>query len=315
MENNKKGFVATVFAKTSILMARSSLTRNNIFELASILGISRILHRTPVIFTHNETYEAMLERVNDTIPGLLDQYLIIKETVPEVARDEDFNLKCCIFENPNVLMEITDKFLHLTGLYYQSYKYFPAMQEELQNYLRRSSNNFSNLPKSTGKTFINCVHIRRGDFFDVGFHVADADFIKKAMNYIERRESRPNQKMVFIMFGDDLQFMKELFTDSIVSNEYTNHSNSIHFISQNSATEELVYSKNHCDTVFISAAHSTFGWWMGYFSKGNRVYFSDIRVTNDSVYKTGDLNPDDYYLPNWIPIEYNKEMMIVESTK
>ncbi|EGT34805.1 hypothetical protein CAEBREN_07015 [Caenorhabditis brenneri] len=50
---------------------------------------------------------------------------------------------------------------------------------------------------------------------------------------------------------------------------------------------------------------------MGYLSKGNRVYYSDIRVTNDSVYMDGELNPDDYYLPHWIPLKLDDKSNVV----
>lgn len=42
--------------------------------------------------------------------------------------------------------------------------------------------------------------------------------------------------------------------------------------------------KSKTELYKFSAAHSTFGWWMGYLSKGNQVYYADIRGTNDSVY-------------------------------
>lgn len=37
----------------------------------------------------------------------------------------------------------------------------------------------------------------------------------------------------------------------------------------------------------IPAPRSTFGWWIGYFSKGNKVYYLDIKYTGDHIFVTG----------------------------
>uniref|UniRef100_A0A1I7TW77 L-Fucosyltransferase n=1 Tax=Caenorhabditis tropicalis TaxID=1561998 RepID=A0A1I7TW77_9PELO len=65
----------------------------------------------------------------------------------------------------------------------------------------------------------------------------------------------------------------------------------------------------------VSASHSTFGWWMGYLSKGDKVYYTDIRATNDSRYLLGGFNPFDYYLPHWTPLKYDDDLNVIESKK
>lgn len=49
--------------------------------MASLLGISRVLNRTATFFVGNKDYLKMLNRVNETLPGLVDQFLIINGTV------------------------------------------------------------------------------------------------------------------------------------------------------------------------------------------------------------------------------------------
>ncbi|CAP38680.1 Protein CBG21998 [Caenorhabditis briggsae] len=77
------------------------------------------------------------------------------------------------------------------------------------------------------------------------------------------------------------------------------------FISKDSPSDSLLFSRHHCDVVMFTAPHSTFGWWMGYFSKGNQVYYTDIRYTNDTAIPQGVLIQDDYFPPHWIPVRYN----------
>ncbi|CAB07284.2 L-Fucosyltransferase [Caenorhabditis elegans] len=302
-ENEVNG--TPVFEERKFISSNFAVSKqlgNNIFELASILGISRVLHRTPVIFLQNSTYQYMLNRVIQSIPGLLEEFLVLNETVPDQVVWVDFNRKCCTFENPQKLKNWKlqeNEIIYLTGLYYQSFKYFPNMRSELRGFLE-TSEKFPTLPKSDNKNYVTCVHIRRSDFFDVGFHVGSEKSIREVIGYIKTNVTLlQDQKVSFVIFGDDINFMR-----SLIQNQVN------YYLSENSDSEDLAYAKKNCDAVFISSAHSTFGWWMGYLSKGNQVYYADIRGTNDSVYKTGDLKPDDYYLPHWIPVKVEADIFV-----
>ncbi|CCD65235.1 L-Fucosyltransferase [Caenorhabditis elegans] len=290
---------------------------NNIFEMASLLGISRVLNRTATFFVGNKDYLKMLNRVNETLPGLVDQFLIINGTVPPCARNTTFGTRCCVYEDPRVLANIDDQYLHITGIFLQSWKYFSNMKDELTGYLKKSGAKFGFLPKSDKNTHVNCVHVRKGDFQAVGFATADLKFVRSAIRFIEKKEKPKNLKQVAVLFGDNLEFLKSVINDYIFSNQ-TPHkkTNSTHFISQNMPADDLIYSKNHCDSVLISSPHSTFGWWIGYFSKGNKVYYMDIRETNDRVYRHGQLLPYDYFLPHWTPLKYASDnATVIESRK
>lgn len=54
-------------------------------------------------------------------------------------------------------------------------------------------------------------------------------------------------------------------------------------IMRNSPGADLAMSTGHCDVVLLTAPSSTFGFFMGYFSKGFRVYYRDIQTTTDAV--------------------------------
>uniref|UniRef100_A0A8R1HXZ8 Uncharacterized protein n=2 Tax=Caenorhabditis japonica TaxID=281687 RepID=A0A8R1HXZ8_CAEJA len=65
------------------------------------------------------------------------------------------------------------------------------------------------------------------------------------------------------------------------------------------------------------APSSTFGWWLGYLSKGQSVYYQDIRSTNDVNYKKGHMDPDDYFPPRWTSINLDGtsgEIVVVGKT-
>ncbi|CAL2036569.1 unnamed protein product [Caenorhabditis brenneri] len=261
---------------------------NHLFELSSILGIARSLNRTPVFFIEDNGYKKELLDTNQTIPGLIDQFLIINGKM-----------------NPRVLENINDKHIHLTGTLYQSFKYFPKMRDEQLRWLKKPTNDYAGLPKSDEKTHVTCVHARRGDFLAVGFQAADDHFIREALKYIEKKENIKNRRKVIVIFGDDVKFMKAIFNDTVLSNDKSaQNSTSTHFVSQNSPSDDMVYSKSNCEVVLISASHSSFGWWIGYFSLKNRVYYMDMRVYYVGALKVGKINIHDYFMPHWTPLKF-----------
>ncbi|CAL2036568.1 unnamed protein product [Caenorhabditis brenneri] len=247
----------------------------------------------------------MLVDSNKTIPGAIEKYLIINSSVPKTIRDTVFHERCCIYQNPKVLLNIEDEHIHLTGTLYQSPKYFPGMRDEILSWLRKPTNDFPGLPKSDNSTNIICVHSRRGDFLSVGFQASNDHFIREAVKYIGKKESQKNKINKVVIFGDDANFMKKTFNEAVFSNDTsTQKPTSTHFISRNSPSDDIIYSRYHCDVVLISASQSSFGWWIGYVSKYNKVYNMDMRVDYLGALRGGRMNMQDYYPSHWIPLKF-----------
>lgn len=51
------------------------------FELAAVLGISRMLNRTATFFIEDEIYRRMIESSKEAIPGLVGQFEILNGKV------------------------------------------------------------------------------------------------------------------------------------------------------------------------------------------------------------------------------------------
>ncbi|PIC25071.1 hypothetical protein B9Z55_018148 [Caenorhabditis nigoni] len=290
---------------------------NHIFEFAALYGLAKRLNRTPTFFIENGHHLKMLNRGKTTVPGLVDKFLIINGSLPSTIRNTTFQKGvCCTFDNPMRLESIKDEYLHLSGWLYQSWKYFPDMRSELRTYLSNSSenSNFGNLPRSDAETHVTCIHTRRGDFLEVGFYGSDPVFVRNALKFLNENEVFGSKKRKTVLFGDDVKFMKKVFEGSLLSTD-ENQEDATHFISKNSPTADLVYSKYQCDVVLISAPSSTFGWWMGYFSKGDKVYHMDIRYVDDRVYKAGEMNIGDFYPSHWRALKFQSEdnLTVVES--
>ncbi|EFO99750.1 hypothetical protein CRE_18583 [Caenorhabditis remanei] len=287
---------------SSELEARARLG-NHLFELSSLIGIARSLNRTPVFFLADAGYKWCLKDTKKTAPGLADQFLVINRAVPKTIRNTVFHTRCCIYEDPRVLSNIEDEHIHLTGKFYQSYKYFEGMRDEQLSWLKESPAEFPGLPKSDAETHVMCVHVRRGDFLIAGFQASDAHFIRNAVEYIMEKENTEKTQRTVVYFGDDHEFMKSIFDDTNLGKDNLSK-NITHVISQNSPSDDMLYSKSNCEVFLLSASQSTFGWWLGYFSINNKVYYMDMRVNYVGAYKFGEVNIKDYFLPSWTPLKF-----------
>ncbi|KAF1767341.1 hypothetical protein GCK72_007300 [Caenorhabditis remanei] len=128
---------------------------NNIFELAALYGLSKRLGRIPMFFIENDYHPRMKNKVENVMPGLMAQFLVVNGSVPGKIRKTKFHQKCCTFDNPKRLEKIEDEYLHLTGGYYQSWKYFPDMRDTLRDFLDFPDfEKFKNLPQSDENTHV-----------------------------------------------------------------------------------------------------------------------------------------------------------------
>ncbi|KAF1754800.1 hypothetical protein GCK72_021364 [Caenorhabditis remanei] len=259
----------------------------------------------------------MIKDTNLLIPGLLDKFVVVNGTVPSTVTQIEFGMKCCIFEEPDRLKNITEQYLHLGGHHYHSWKYFPRLRSKLIRFLKVPTTNFPDLPKSEPGNYISCIHIRRTDFNGTGFHMAGNDFILNSIKYVEREEKGriADLNVTTVFFGDDLEFMEALVNETRRWED--ENLRTVSFISKNTPPDDILYARYHCDAVLITSPHSTFGWWMGFLSKGNMVYYNDIKFTDDQSMVAGNFEPDDYFPPHWKPIRYGdvNNLTVVESLK
>lgn len=144
------------------------------------------------------------------------------------------------------------------------------ISEDAQNYLDKIRNT-----NSVG------VHIRRGDYVDLGMIVCDIEYYRKSMEMMSTLEEKP----VFYIFSDDIEWVKEnLITDFNMVFVEGNHS----------AVEDmkLLYSCNH----FIMS-NSTFSWWGAYLGS-----YPDKRVITPRYWENQKIKSD-MILDAWTDVE------------
>ncbi|EGT58904.1 hypothetical protein CAEBREN_28889 [Caenorhabditis brenneri] len=128
---------------------------NHIFEFASLYGLAKRLNRKPKFFIENGSHRKMLEKGKSIIPGLVRKFLVINGSVPHTIGNTSFQPTCCSYDDPMKLENSQDEYLHLSGMFYQSWKYFVNMKEELSSYLNDAKfMNFGSLPRSNPKTHV-----------------------------------------------------------------------------------------------------------------------------------------------------------------
>ncbi|EGT36983.1 hypothetical protein CAEBREN_03328, partial [Caenorhabditis brenneri] len=293
-------------------LASSANIGRHLFEMSALLELSRELHRTPVFFIEDHYHERMLMNMKSLIPGLIDHFNIVNSSTPTTLTQVDFHEKCCIFEDPKKLENMENEHIHIKGTHFQSWKYFPHLRHELISYLKTSKSNFTGLPKSDDNRLIVCVDTKHTELEGSGFYVADENFILKALEFIEKKErEKSDSKIQYVLFGDDASFSKDLLKLKFLRvNDHTSNFKTSGVIFEESVQNILFYTSRNCDTVLITAPRSTIGWWLGYLSKGNQVYYTDIRRVEDA---SGTFEPEDYFPPHWTPIRINDENIVVES--
>ncbi|VDL76456.1 unnamed protein product [Nippostrongylus brasiliensis] len=122
-----------------------------------------------------------------------------------------------------------------------------------------------------------CIHIRRGDFVDMKVDTNVNETIR-AVNDISGRMGTSR----FMIFGDDQEFMRNL-SHLIISSQ--NISEDAVLISNFSEAMDLYLSSRLCNSFLITAATSTFGWWLAFFIEDqNAVYYLlDNRTHDDKI--------------------------------
>lgn len=276
---------------------------NRFFEVLALTAIGRRLDRIPYI-------KADEKRALDRWPKLLEMFPNLKNLL-EIRPVQsstimiDFNMKCCTYDDPNRLKNYTDEDIYVKGRFFQSYKYFHFMREEIRNHLLKFQKcDIDDSQKSlfdghdlTSNMHRICVHTRRGDFVKTRDHQpSDANFTLKAIKYVVEKNN--NVSTSVFVFGNDRKWSQSIFGDQkdVTVPVYIAKP-------QKRPSVDLAFSSLFCDSLVLTASSSTFAFWMAYLAKdGVTVYY------NKSFAKKGvlmnEFNPKDFFLAHWKSLKF-----------
>src|SRR3569833_2739001 len=92
----------------------------------------------------------------------------------------------------------------------------------------------------------------------------------------------------------------------------------ISFILENMTRgEDLCFGIHYCDSLIISAAGSTFAWWIGYLKKSDGPVFYNSQITKPSddfnLYMSKKIFDYDGYPKEWIRLALNNNSIVVDN--
>ncbi len=93
--------------------------------------------------------------------------------------------------------------------YYFDLKYYSEIRTDLQRELlpKEESDYYKSLNPIFSERETVSVHIRRGDFLEIGRDISSSDYYYKAIEYIRNNVNNP----YFLVFSDDINWVKENF--------------------------------------------------------------------------------------------------------
>ncbi|CAJ0607880.1 unnamed protein product, partial [Cylicocyclus nassatus] len=199
-----------------------------------------------------------------------------------IERRVPFAKSCCTYYDPKRLSNLTDQFLLLKFRFGQNPRYFEDYIVDVRGILK-----FSEEVKRNGSQLLfslknysesMCIHVRMGDFV--------IRRISTDMNITVEAANKIAKKMVcsshFMIFGDDKKFMTNMSRNIVNSGGWKDD---LLAISKYKDYLDLFLASQLCSSFLITAATSTFGWWLAFFVQNqNAVYYlNDTRRHADKV--------------------------------
>lgn len=186
-----------------------------------------------------------------------------------------------------------DKDLYLDG-FWQSYKYFEHISEELQkelkckiSLLQKTKYEIENI-KNTNAI---AIHVRRMDYnnFRNSHYYVDlskTDYYKKAISYINEHIDN----VTFYVFSDDIQWVKKnMFLENAIYVDWNKKENSY---------QDMIMM-SYCQGIII--ANSTFSWWGAWLNPRNikKMVICPQKWHKVSKLKGRKIQIEDLILPEW----------------
>lgn len=281
------------------------------FRYASLLGMARDNHMTPVIPQHHK---------------LLDIFELSKASPYDGALaswhnfEEDYALSYDVrTQNLNYGIDIK-----LVG-HYQSFKYFETIYATLHNeftfkrsivdvatsFLSSAVDKFEASRLSKQSVITVALHYRRGNLLAAeqqqrGYTVATLDYVDTAMSYYLAKYSP--EALLFVVCSDEPDFIRHklsaMFITRRVTVVYADVTSfelelaSVPALADISRAEVQLCLLSLCDHSIITTG--AFSWWAGWLANGTVLYYAGFPRPYSAL--DDQFLPSDYYPPHWIGI-------------
>ena len=256
---------------------------NQMFQYATLQGLARRTHHTPIIFCSRF--------LTENYPFIATNCISPKDFLTKYPKNNLCTIKLngqhsCMYETALVASAEKAKHrnIHINQGYLQSWKYFRnathIIQQHFQfdpnvlsfatKYLESLIDQFEQSSKVTGDVTAIGVHVRRGDFMKPkptkrGLSMAPVDYFHAAMNYFRKQYTN----CVFLVASDDVKWCREnLMAQDVImiADNKFNVTSSVN-VSEVQRDMSILRLVEHN---IISGG--TFSWWIGWFTPGQVVY-------------------------------------------
>jgi len=288
----KNVFLKTIMYTTCSNIGYNGRLGNQMFQMASVIGVGRKNNLTPIFPLQNNREERQQPlfggqtiQVKWDIPDIFDiPEKYIKENLSDLSfhrvKEEGFEYRDYILEDP-------EKHYDMEG-YFQSEKYFLHVESEIQEVFsfkeeikRKGFEILEKIPLTGRKV---AVHLRRGDYKNNSFHETITEqYYSNAFQYF----LSPEESYEFLIFSDDIPYAKYMFGEQ----------ENIHYIDSKDQGVDL-FIMTQCQDFII--ANSSFSWWGAWLSREqNKRVFTPDKWFGEVV----KLNYEDVYCKEWIKVK------------
>ncbi|VDO18141.1 unnamed protein product [Heligmosomoides polygyrus] len=158
-----------------------------------------------------------------------------------------------------------------------------------------------------------CVHIRRGDFAESSMHLpSDKEFTIAAMQYLVEKVREEDTRAPHIyVFTDNIKWTtKEVVEPYLRLSKGAVQPQIATAHGEYPPNSEWEFSRTYCDRVLLTAATSTYGWWLAFLSRGERIYYNKKHVKPGV--RSDEFSATDFWPQHWTPLYFTKARKIVE---
>lgn len=238
----------------AIITGMLGKTGNNLFEIANSYCLSRETNRPFYLYLVDPVNKSLKNDALD-IFNRFNYFYDRKLTNGSILINQPGNQE---FFDAKIYMKDENKKYYILG-YFQDEKYFEKYKEEIKNIFSCPDFLKDAILKKYGNLFdYVSIHVRRGDYVDIGNLVPD-DYYEKAYHYFfEGRKC--------IIFSDDIEWCKEkIKIPNAIFCDCDEKYNPVLFD---------LYAGSFCRDHIIT--NSTFAWWQAYLGEygGNSLVVS-----------------------------------------
>ncbi|KAI1727173.1 glycosyl transferase family 11 domain-containing protein [Ditylenchus destructor] len=272
---------------------------NMMWRFASMYAIGKKLGRSPYYDASLSCMKSAKKEVEEMLPEYATRIQFFTPK-PDEEKTINFGDHCCRYQSTNMLQNVTEKYVHLSGKYFQSLAFFRDAQDEIRAFFNWSEAARRNMSIYAAKLFGAdnshklCVHTRVGDF--VGFKIqTKLNFTEMALEYSFSKVQEKYTNVSVVLLGEDKKFLQTIkFDRRLITRVYQP--------TQMSRLEDMCFASIYCDSLLITASSSTFAWWIGYLMDATRnstvgsvFYNSDFKATDNYNF--------DNFPSNWTPLK------------